>query len=117
MRNNHNQRERGGRHADCSRLDDDAGNVRCILRVLAATSVGLYVPSTRTWSCWKNDTMRHVRQDNGISYGVYSLEMVAAVAFRLRTKECMVFRQFVMDRLYTNHNRQPTNLFLFTLPI
>lgn len=64
----------------------------------------------------ENDTMRYVRQDNGISYGVYSLEMVVAVAFRLRTKECMVFRQFVMDRLYTNHNRQPTNLFFSLSP-
>ena len=33
-RNNHNQRKRGGHNADCSRIDDDAGNVRCLLRVL-----------------------------------------------------------------------------------
>ena len=39
----------------------------------------------------ESDTMRYVRQGNGISYDVYSLEMVIAVAFRLRTKECMVF--------------------------
>lgn len=41
----------------------------------------------------ESDTMRYVRQGNGISYDVYSLEMVIAIAFRLRTKECMAFRQ------------------------
>ena len=48
----------------------------------------------------ESDTMRYVRQDNGISYDVYSLEMVIAIAFRLRTKECMAFRRFVMRKLY-----------------
>ena len=48
----------------------------------------------------ESDTMRYVRQDNGISYDVYSLEMVVAVAFRLRTKECIAFRRFVMEKLY-----------------
>ena len=64
----------------------------------------------------ESDTMRYVRQDNGISYGVYSLEMVAAVAFRLRTKECMVFRRFVMDRLYTSHSGKPLHLFFSLSP-
>ena len=32
-RNNHNHRKRGGCHADRSRLDDAAGNVRCVQRV------------------------------------------------------------------------------------
>ena len=44
----------------------------------------------------ESDTIRYVRQDNGISYDVYSLEMVIAVAFKLRTIECMAFRKFVM---------------------
>ena len=43
----------------------------------------------------ESDTMRYVRQGNGISYDVYSLEMVIAVAFKLRTKECMAFRRFL----------------------
>ena len=61
------------------------------------------------------DTMRYVRQDNGISYDVYSLEMVIAIAFRLRTKECMAFRRFVMGRLNANHDKKPINFF-FSLP-
>ena len=58
----------------------------------------------------ESDTMRYIRQDNKISYDVHSLEMVIAVAFRLRTKECMAFRRFVMGRLNANDNR-PISLF------
>ena len=35
----------------------------------------------------ESDTMRYVRQDNGISYDVYSIEMVIAIAFRLQTAD------------------------------
>ena len=59
----------------------------------------------------ESDTMRYVRQGNGISYDVYSLEMVIAVAFRLRTKECMVFRKFVMGKLYAASRKEPLCLF------
>ena len=47
----------------------------------------------------EEETMRHVRQDGKICYDVYSLEMVIAIAFKLRTKECMAFRRFIMDKL------------------
>ena len=59
----------------------------------------------------ESDTMRYVKQDNGISYDVYSLEMVVAVAFKLRTKECMAFRQFVMGKLYAVSRKKPLYLF------
>ena len=59
----------------------------------------------------ESDTMRYVRQDNGISYDVYSLEMVIAIAFRLRTKECMAFRRFVMGKLYVASRKEPLYLF------
>ena len=39
----------------------------------------------------ESDTMRYIRKDNMTRYDVYSIEMVIAVAFKLRTKECMVF--------------------------
>ena len=63
----------------------------------------------------ESDTMRYIRQDNGINYDVYNLEMVIAVAFRLRTKECMVFRRFVMGRLNANDSK-PINLFFSLSP-
>lgn len=64
---------------------------------------------------FESDTMRYIRQDNGISYDVYSLEMVITIAFRLRTKEFMAFRRFVMGRL-TMNNRQPVNIFFSLSP-
>ena len=63
----------------------------------------------------EEETVRHVRQDGRICYDVYSLEMVITIAFRLRTKECMAFRRFVMGRL-TMNNRQPVNLFFSLSP-
>lgn len=59
----------------------------------------------------ENDTMRYIKQDNGISYDVYSLEMVIAVTFRLRTKECMAFRRFIMDKLCSAYSGNPVHLF------
>lgn len=58
----------------------------------------------------EGETMRHVRQDNGINYDVYSLEMVIAVSFKLRSRESVAFRRFIMGRL-TMNNRQSVNLF------
>ena len=62
-----------------------------------ATSAGLYMP------------------DNGISYDVYSLEMVVAVSFKLRSRESMAFRRFILGRL-TMNNRQPVNIFFSLSP-
>ena len=56
----------------------------------------------------ESDTMRYVRQDNGI---MYSLEMVIAIAFRLRTKECMAFRRFVIGKLHAASRKEPLCLF------
>ena len=57
----------------------------------------------------------HVRKDGRICYDVYSLEMVIAVSFRLRSRESMVFRRFIMGRL-TISDRQPINLFFSLSP-
>lgn len=58
----------------------------------------------------ESETKRYIKQDNGINYDVYSLEMVIAVSFKLRGRESMAFRRFIMSRL-TMNNRQPVNLF------
>lgn len=60
------------------------------------------------------ETMRHIRQDNGISYDVYSLEMVIVVAFRLQSREAQTFRKFIMERLYAT-NRRKTDFLVFSL--
>ena len=59
----------------------------------------------------ESDTMHYIRQSNGISYDVYSLEMVVAVAFKLQSRECMAFRRFVVECLTTSRNSKPINLF------
>ena len=64
---------------------------------------------------FESDTMRYIRQDNGISYDVYSLEMVVAVSFKLRSRESMTFRRFILGRL-TMNNRQPVNIFFSLSP-
>lgn len=64
----------------------------------------------------ENETKRHIRQDNGINYDVYSLEMVIAVAFRLRSREAMAFRKFIVERLYTASREKSVNLF-FSLSV
>lgn len=64
----------------------------------------------------EEETKRYVKQDNETRYEVYSLEMVIALAFRLRNRECVAFRKFVMDRLSTSHNRKPLHLFFSLSP-
>ena len=63
----------------------------------------------------ESETKRYIRQDNGISYDVYSLEMVVAVSFKLRSRESMAFRRFILGRL-TMNNRQPVNIFFSPSP-
>ena len=59
----------------------------------------------------EEETVQHVRQAGRIRYDVYSLEMVIAVAFRLRSREAMAFRKFIVERLYTASREKPVNLF------
>lgn len=44
-------------------------------------------------------TMKYIKQPDGISYDVYSLEMVMAIAFRICSQDSMLFRQFVISKL------------------
>lgn len=59
----------------------------------------------------EEETMQHVRQDGRICYDVYSLEMVIAIAFRLRSRESMAFRRFIMDKLCSANGGNPVHLF------
>ena len=59
----------------------------------------------------ESETKRYIKQDNGINYDVYSLEMVIAVSFKLRSRESMVFRRFIMERLCIANREKPVNLF------
>ncbi len=58
------------------------------------------------------ETMKYVKQANGISYDVYSLEMVIAIAFRVCSKASMAFRQFVMGKVCAKKNETHAMLFV-----
>ena len=57
------------------------------------------------------DTMKYVRQSDDISYGVYSFEMVIAIAFRICSKETLLFRRFVINEICTTNKGNPIALF------
>ena len=54
---------------------------------------------------------RNIRVAEGRWLDAYSLEMVIALALRLRNKECMAFRMFIMERLYAPNREKPIHLF------
>ena len=47
------------------------------------------------------DTMKYIKQPDGISYDVYDIEMVIAVAFRICSKESVLFRRFIINEIST----------------
>lgn len=58
------------------------------------------------------DTMKYIRQPDGINYDVYDIEMVRAVAFRIYSKESMLFRQFVINEICANKKGSSVALFV-----
>ena len=58
------------------------------------------------------DTMKYLRQADGISYDVYSLEMVIAIAFRICSKESILFRRFVINEISSTKRETPITLFV-----
>ena len=58
------------------------------------------------------ETMRYVRQPDGISYDVYNLEMIIAVAFRICSRESILFRRFVISEICATKKGNPITLFL-----
>ena len=59
----------------------------------------------------ETETMKYVKQANRISYDVYSLEMVIAVAFRICSKESFLFRRFVINEICATKKGSPVTLF------
>ena len=58
------------------------------------------------------DTMKYVKQSDGISYGVNNLEMVIAIAFRICSKESALFRRFIINEISTTKRETPVTLFV-----
>ena len=47
------------------------------------------------------DTIKYVRQPDGISYDVYNIEVIIAVAFRICSKESVLLRRFIINEIST----------------
>lgn len=56
------------------------------------------------------DTIKYLRQADGISYDVYSLEMIIAIAFRICSKESVLFRRFVINEISGTKRGTPVTL-------
>ena len=57
------------------------------------------------------DTMRYIRQPYGISYDVYSIEMIIAIAFRICSRESILFRRFIISEICSTKKGTPITLF------
>lgn len=58
------------------------------------------------------DTMKYIKQPDGISYDVYNLEMVIAIAFRICSRESILFRRFVINEIYATKKENSITLFV-----
>ena len=57
---------------------------------------------------------RHVRKNDRISYDVYSLELVIAVAFRIDSIESRAFREFIMQSVIGKQTNRTKLVCIFT---
>ena len=60
----------------------------------------------------KFDTMKYVKQSDGISYDVYNIEVIIAVAFRICSKESVLFRRFIINEISGTKRGTPVTLFV-----
>ena len=58
------------------------------------------------------DTMKYLRQPDGISYDVYNIEVIIAVAFRICSKESILFRQCIISKMSTTKATSIITLFV-----
>lgn len=58
------------------------------------------------------DTMRYIRQPDGISYDIYNLEIIIAIAFRICSRESILFRRFVINEIYATKKENSITLFV-----
>ena len=56
------------------------------------------------------DTMKYLKQPDGISYDVYNIEVIIAVAFSICSKESVLFRRFIINKISTIKKTTPITL-------
>ncbi len=60
-------------------------------------------------------TMKYLKQPDGISYDVYNIEVIIAVAFRICSKESVLFRRFIINEISTIKKATPITLFVVSV--
>ena len=58
------------------------------------------------------DTMKYLKQPDSISYDVYNIEVIIAVAFSICSKESVLFRRFIINEISTIKKATPIILFV-----
>lgn len=58
------------------------------------------------------DTMKYIKQPDGISYDVYNLKMIIVIAFRTHSRDSISFRRFVINEICATRQDSPMTLFL-----
>ena len=58
------------------------------------------------------ETQKYIKQTDGISYDVYNLERIIAVAFRICSRESILFRKFVVNEINATKKEAPITLFV-----
>lgn len=72
--------------------------------------------SKATHAIYKNkelnefDTMKYLKQPDGISYDIYNIEVIIAVAFRICSKESVLFRRFIISKMSVTMKETPITL-------
>ena len=60
------------------------------------------------------DVRHHVKEDKLISYDVYNLELIIAVAFRIDCIESRAFREFIIQAIIKKQTNRPKLVCLWT---
>ena len=58
------------------------------------------------------DTMKYLKQPDGISYDIYNIEVIIAVVFRICSKKSVLFRRFIINEISTIKKATPITLFV-----
>ena len=58
------------------------------------------------------ETRKYIKQPDSISYDVYNIEMIIAIAFRICSRESILFRQFVISEICATKKGSPVALFV-----
>lgn len=58
------------------------------------------------------ETRKYIKQPDSISYDVYNIEMIIAIAFRVCSRESVLLRQFIISKISTATKETPITLFV-----